>query len=53
MFIVKNDLLLRLLYEKALSLGRYEVIGLAKNGEEAVRIYKNFSEKPDRIIMDH
>jgi two-component system chemotaxis response regulator CheY len=52
-FIVEDDLSLRLLYEKALSLSGYEVIGLAKDGEEAVRMYENFSEKPEIIIMDH
>ena len=53
MFIVEDDVSLRLLYEKALSLSGHEVIGLAKDGEEAVKMYQNFSEKPDIIIMDH
>lgn len=52
-FIVEDDLSLRVLYEKALSLSGYEVIGLAKDGEEAVNMYRSFSEKPDVIIMDH
>ena len=31
----------------------YDVIGIAKNGDEAVQMYKSFSKKPDVIIMDH
>ena len=31
----------------------YTVIGSAKNGQEAVDMYKSFSNKPDIIIMDH
>ena len=42
---MEDDLSLRRLYEKALSLTGYDVIGLAKDG--------SFSEKPDVIIMDH
>lgn len=52
-FIVEDDSSLRVLYEKVLSLSGYEVIGLAKDGEEAVNMYKDFLEKPDVIIMDH
>ena len=50
---MEDDLSLRKLYEKALSLTGYDVIGLAKDGEEAVNMYDSFSEKPDVIIMDH
>ena len=31
----------------------FKVMGMAKNGEEAVEKYKNFNPKPDIIIMDH
>ena len=31
----------------------YSVIGKAKNGQEAVDMYRSFSNKPDVIIMDH
>ncbi len=31
----------------------FKVIGIAKNGEEAVQMYKSFTVKPDIIIMDH
>ena len=51
--IVEDDHSLRLLYEKALSLNGYNVIGSAKDGEEAVKLYKDFNNKPDVILMDH
>ena len=51
--IVEDDHSLRLLYEKALSLKGYNVIGSAKDGEEAVKLYKDFKNKPDIILMDH
>lgn len=52
-FIVEDDNSLRLLYEKALKLNGYNVVGFAKDGEEAVNMYNRFSTKPDVILMDH
>ena len=51
--IVEDDHSLRLLYEKALSIKGYNVIGSAKDGEEAVTLYKKFKHKPEIIVMDH
>ena len=51
--IVEDDHSLRLLYEKALIFGGYNVIGSARDGEEAVKLYKEFKNKPDIILMDH
>ena len=31
----------------------FDVIGEAKNGEEAVSLYITFPKKPDIILMDH
>ena len=31
----------------------FDVIGEAKNGEEAVSLYSSFPQKPDIILMDH
>ena len=42
-----------MLYEKALKVNGYHVLASAKNGEEAVTMYKSFSDKPDVILMDH
>jgi len=36
-----------------LSFWGFQIIGVAKNGQEAVDKFKLFSEKPDIIIMDH
>ncbi|TFG21721.1 MAG: response regulator [Promethearchaeota archaeon] len=52
-FIVEDDRSLRLLYEKALNLNGYKVVASAENGVDAVNIFKNISEKPDIILMDH
>lgn len=52
-FIVEDDHSLRLLYEKALKLNGYNVVGSAKDGDEAVNMYSHFSTKPDIILMDH
>ena len=52
-FIVEDDESLRNLYVKALKLKGYDIIGAATDGNEAVIKYKNFSNKPDIIIMDH
>jgi two-component system chemotaxis response regulator CheY len=51
--IVEDDHSLRLLYEKALHLNGYNVLGAAKDGEEAVNMYKDLTNKPDIILMDH
>ena len=50
---MEDDHSLRLLYEKALSLNGYNVIGAAKDGEEAIEMYNSFKIKPEVIIMDH
>lgn len=31
----------------------FEVIGKANNGEEALKMYKEFNDKPEIILMDH
>ena len=51
--IVEDDNAIRMLYEKFLTLSGYNVIGTAKNGDEAINKYKSFSDKPDIILMDN
>jgi two-component system chemotaxis response regulator CheY len=51
--IVEDDDSLRKLYRIALKLKGHEVIGTASDGNEAVDMFRNFSKKPDIIIMDH
>lgn len=36
-----------------LKISGFSIINIATNGEEAVNMYKTFSEKPDIILMDH
>ncbi|MFX1596144.1 MAG: response regulator transcription factor, partial [Promethearchaeota archaeon] len=31
----------------------FRVLGIANNGEEAIKMFKNFAEKPDIIILDY
>ena len=52
-FIVEDDSSLRMLYEKALALNGYNILGSARDGQEAVQMYNAFKDKPDIIIMDH
>ncbi len=52
-FIVEDDDSLRDLYELGLLLKGHEVIGCASDGNEAIDMFKNFSRKPDIIVMDH
>jgi len=51
--IVEDDDSLRNLYRIALKLKGHDVIGTACDGNEAVDMFKNFSTKPDIILMDH
>lgn len=51
--IVDDELSTLKLYEHILERCGYEVIGKAKNGDEAVKIYNSFSNKPDLVIMDY
>lgn len=51
--IVEDDDSLRELYQIALKLKGYDVIGTACDGNEAIDMLRNFSIKPDIILMDH
>lgn len=31
----------------------FQVLGIANNGEEAIKMFNSFSEKPDIIILDY
>lgn len=52
-FIVEDEPLLRFFYKEILEEYGFDVAGMAKNGEEAVSMYKQFIEKPSITIMDH
>ncbi|MFX1256924.1 MAG: response regulator [Promethearchaeota archaeon] len=51
--MVEDELSIQKLYRMVLEAYGFKIIGTAKNGEEAVEIYKTFSKTPDLIIMDH
>jgi two-component system chemotaxis response regulator CheY len=51
-FIVDDEPSLQFFYEKILTIGGFEVAGIASNGKEAVSMFKSFSNKPKVILMD-
>ncbi|MCJ7772039.1 MAG: response regulator, partial [Desulfobacterales bacterium] len=52
-FIVEDNLATQYLYQEVLTAHGYEIAGIANDGEEAVNMFKSFSEKPKIILMDH
>jgi len=52
-FIVDDEFSIRLFYRTLLKRHGYEIIATARNGFEAVTLYKCFTNKPDVIIMDY
>jgi two-component system chemotaxis response regulator CheY len=52
-FIVEDDYSLQQLYQKILGLLHFDIIGVAKNGQEAINMYLSFNKKPEIILMDH
>ncbi len=52
-FVVEDEPLLRLFYREIIEEIGFEVAGMARNGEEAVSMYKQFVKKPSITIMDH
>jgi len=52
-FIVEDDECTLKLYELILDRYGYKIIGIARNGQEALEIFKTLEDKPDLIIMDY
>jgi len=52
-FIVEDDLQLRLLYEKVLKQEGFDIVDTASNGLEAFEKFNDFVVKPDIILMDY
>jgi len=52
-FLVDDDIPLRIVFEELLRINGFDVIAKAGNGKEAVDIFKNLEKKPDIILMDH
>jgi two-component system chemotaxis response regulator CheY len=36
-----------------LKISGFEVLGIANNGDEAIKMFRSFPEKPDIIILDY
>ncbi len=51
--IVDDELFIVELYRDILQLRGYRVVGMAFDGEEAVKKYNASQDKPDVVIMDH
>jgi len=51
-FIVEDEPSLQFFYKQVLTIGGFEVAGIASNGKEAVSMFKSFSNKPKAILMD-
>jgi two-component system chemotaxis response regulator CheY len=51
--LVDDELSILKLYEMLFTSNGLSIAGMAKNGKEAVEMYKSFSTKPDVVIMDH
>ena len=52
-FIIEDDPTLQSTYNELLIISGHYIQGIANNGEEAVKMFKSFSKKPDIILMDH
>lgn len=52
-FIVEDEHNLQFLYKQILTRKGIEILDCAHNGEEAVSKFRDFSVKPDIILMDH
>ncbi len=51
--IVEDEPTLRSLYTEMLPIFGINILGSAKDGDEAVSMFKTLAKKPDFIIMDH
>ena len=52
-FIVDDEAALREIYSDFLPIRGYSIVGLAENGEDAVRAITSLEQRPDLIVMDH
>jgi len=52
-FLIDDDLSIVTLFEKFLTILGHEIVAKAYNGEEAVKLFHQFRNSPDLILMDH
>ena len=52
-FLIDDDSSIMKLFEKFLTVLGHEIVAKAYNGEEAVKLFHEFRNIPDLILMDH
>ncbi|MBD3214300.1 MAG: response regulator [Candidatus Lokiarchaeota archaeon] len=52
-FIVEDEPSLQFFYRQAVTFNDMELLGIAKDGNEALNMFKSFQEKPKVILMDY
>ena len=52
-FLIDDDSSIVTLFEKYLTILGHEIVAKAYNGEEAVKLFHEFRNSPDLILMDH
>ncbi len=52
-FLIDDDSSIIKLFEKFLTVLGHEIVAKAYNGEEAVKLFREFRNIPDLILMDH
>ena len=52
-FLIDDDSSIVTLFDKFLTIMGHEIIAKAYNGDEAVKIFHQFRNSPDLILMDH
>ncbi len=51
--IVDDEPALHYFLKRILNLNGFKVAGIAENGDEAIKMFKSFSDRPKVILMDH
>ncbi|MHA1803343.1 MAG: response regulator [Promethearchaeota archaeon] len=52
-FVVEDEPSLQYFYKQVLTLNNFKIAGIARDGEEAVSLFKSLPEKPKVILMDY
>jgi len=53
LYIVDDNIELLCLYKLLLTVyGKYKIAGMARNGRDAIKKYKQMKKKPDLVLMD-
>ena len=51
--IVEDDKDMQSVYQMMIEIIGLDIVGIANDGEEAVKLYKALEHKPDVVLMDH